>query len=536
MATLRRYLGRAQVADIARSAGLGLLFALVGLVVALVRLRTSPWYPRFNDVNSDVYVFQMVGNSWRYGFLPYRDVYDVKGPFLYLLFGGFAQIRPWSMGLPLAFLVVLATCSVWLGYVIARLYVARGWAAMSAVCSCLAIYLGVADVNTSFTCEELAVPGVLLMLWLVLRWLRSGVEIRAGWWVVDGLVFGALFWTKYQVIAPWAGVFIALIVLTILRRLPLPAFLRMAGWNLLGLVAATAAILPFYTAVLPEMGQAYFLGKRGSIDLAGELPAQRAWVVRTVTENTGATLMLTAVLAVFAVYWIRRREADGVVLTVGLVLTMWASATFVRHPNHLFVPLSFSAAALAMVLAAATSPDRHRGRIWTRVTAVAAVVGTALLITGPLMESRASMSLLRAPKRMTCYNFTTDTATTSRAQVSTVFARASGNRSILSIGTLFAARSSFISRQPMRHPFEFVDHSWASTVGARTVQTRYLKDGTLGFVWIHVEDPAQLRDRKGHLERADLDRSEMRPEQASAILRNYSPVVTCNRELLLRLR
>ena len=98
------------------------LFLAVGTAIALIRLRTSPLYPAFNDVNSDIYVFAMVGNSWTYGLLPYRDVYDVKGPFLYLLFGLFAKIQPWSMGPPLAFLALLASSSVWLAYAIARLH------------------------------------------------------------------------------------------------------------------------------------------------------------------------------------------------------------------------------------------------------------------------------------------------------------------------------------------------------------------------------------------------------------------------------
>ena len=130
---------------------------VVGTVIAFARLRTSPWYPRFNDVNSDLYVFQMIGNSWLYGFLPYRDVYDVKGPFLHLLFGLFAWIRPWSMGPPLVFLAILASCSMWLAHRIGRLYrLSRGIAALCAAASCVVIYLGVADVKTSFTCEEIA--------------------------------------------------------------------------------------------------------------------------------------------------------------------------------------------------------------------------------------------------------------------------------------------------------------------------------------------------------------------------------------------
>lgn len=57
-------------------------------------MRLSPLYPQLNDINSDFYVYQVVGNSWTHGDLPCRDVYDVKGPFLHLFFGLFATVRP----------------------------------------------------------------------------------------------------------------------------------------------------------------------------------------------------------------------------------------------------------------------------------------------------------------------------------------------------------------------------------------------------------------------------------------------------------
>ena len=529
-----------RVSLFASAVGLAALFFVVGSVIALVQLRTSPWYPRFNDVNSDLYVYQMVGNSWRYGFWPYRDVYDVKGPFLYLLFGLFAWIRPWSMGPPLVFLAILASCSMWLAYRIARLYrLSRGIAALCATASCVVIYLSVA-VNTSFTPHEIAVPGVLLMLWLVLRLLRSEKtgetgetreEVSAAWWVIDGMVFGALFWTKYQVIAPWAAVFVGLIVLTIRGRLPVRSLRRVAGWNTVGLIATTIIILSCYWAVLSDMAEAYFLGKSGSIKLANEVPAQAAWMVRIVTEHTGAALVLAGILVVFVVGAFRGR-ADGLVLTIGLVLTMWASASFVRHFNHLFVPLSFTVVALAQVLSAAVA----RGRPWVRITAAATVVAAMLLIAGPLIEAREKMWLLGRPKRVTCHNLITATSTTDRAQVSTVFARAAGEQPILSVDTLFAARTSFISRQPMRRKFEFVDHSWAWTIGATQVQTRYLRERTFDYVWIHTDQLEKLRGLRRQIEQADIQTSRIRPEQAAAIARNYEPILGCNNQLLLRAR
>jgi len=516
-----------------------------------------------NDVNSDVYVFQMVGNSWHAGFLPYRDVYDVKGPFLYLLFGLFAWLAPWSMTAPLVFLAVLASAAVWLSYCIARRFrLSRGVAALAAVTSSVVAYLGVADVNTSFTCEEIAVPGVLLMLWLVLRLLDSELLARpsdpagagsdvspwagneldgsaaggekpwipAAWWVANGAAFGALFWTKYQVIAPWAAMFLGLVVLTVGGRLSVRSLGRVAGWNALGLVAATAAILPWYGAVLPEMAQAYFLGKRGNVDLDRELPAQVAWFVRTVTENTGAALVLAGVLVVFVVAAGKTRSPRWGVLALGLTLSIWASASFVRHPNHLFVPLAFTIIALSWLL----STPQASIRPWRQVTTAGALIATGLLVFGPLAEASNKMWLFGQPRNMTCRDFSTGAVTRERAQVTPVFARAADNQPILSLDTLFAARASFISRQPMRHPYEFVDHSWAWTTGATKVQTRYLQDRTFDYVWVHVDDLQKSKDLPRTVEQTGAYRGSIRPEQAALLIENYEPVLACSDELLLR--
>ena len=524
---------------------LAMSFVLVGTVIAFVRFRVSPWYPPMNDVNSDVYVFQMVGNSWNAGYLPYRDVYDVKGPFLYLLFGLFAWLAPWSMTPPLVLLAVLATAAVGLSYVIAQRFgLSRGTAAAAAVASTVVAYLGVSGVSTSFTCEEVAVPGVLLMLGLVLRLLGSeraepaktahpaaALEDRvpAGWWVVNGAAFGALFWAKYQVISPWALMFLGLVVLTVRGRISLRSLGRVAAWNALGLVIATAAILPWYRSVLPEMVEAYFAGKRGSIDLSGELPAQAAWFMKTVTENTGAALVLAGVLVVFVVATVATRSPRWAVLTLALALTIEASAAFVRHPNNLFVPLSFSIVALSWLL------STPRTAAWPRKLVTAAVLVTAgLLVAGPLAEASATMRLFAQPKDLTCKDVATGTVTRERAQVSTVFADAADHQPILSMATLFAARTSFISRQPMRHPYEFVDRSWAWTIGATQVQTRYLQDRTFTYVWVHVDNLQKSTDLSRTLTKVGATKAYLRPEQATVLIDDYEPVLACGNELLLR--
>ncbi len=508
------------------------LFLAVGTAIALIRLRTSPLYPAFNDVNSDIYVFAMVGNSWTYGLLPYRDVYDVKGPFLYLLFGLFAKIQPWSMGPPLAFLALLASSSVWLAYAIARLHrLGRPLAVVAAVGSCSVIYLGVADVNTSFTCEEIAVPGVLLMLWLVLRWLRNGDRIPAAWWVVDGFVVGALFWTKYQVIAPWAAMLVGLVIVTVRGGLAPRALGRMIGWNLLGAAVATAGVLAATSGVIADMATAYFLAKRNNFKPAGELPAQAAWVLRSLTENTAASVVLIGVLVVLIIAAVRGRPA-GLPFLIAFALSLWASAVVVRHPNNFFVPLSFVPVAVAQVLSVAQS----RGRIWSQVAAVGGLVATVVIVAGPLIEGVRTCWLLGRPKPMTCTDLVTGERSTRRAQVSTVFAEAAGYRPILSVGTLFAARTSFISRQPARQPFQFVDASWVRTIGADQVQRQYLLDRTFDYAWIHFDELDPARDLEDQILGSNLRNSRTQPDQTTALVRNYVPVLRCNDELLLSAR
>lgn len=512
---------------------MAVVFVVIATGIALIRLRCSPFYPTLNDINSDVYVYQMVGNSWAHGLLPYREVYDVKGPFLYLLFGLFARLRPWSMGPPLAVLAALAFISLWLAYALARLHLQRRpLAALAAVVSCVLIYLSVADVPTSFTCEELAVPGVLLLLWLAIRWLRGRDQVPDAWWVLDGIVLGALFWTKYQVIAPWAAMLVALTVIVLRGGLPARCLGRVIVLHLAGVAIATVLILPFYAGALPDMLQAYFLAKRGNLNLMGELPAEAIFAATILTENTAAALALLAVLVLLLVRTIRGDSREGLALTIAFCLSLWASAAIVRHPNNLFVPLSFCAVAVPYVLSAAQS----RGRAGARAAVVGVVALAAVACVGPLAQGVTSYGLLRQRKPLTCYDLSTMARSTHDMGVSTLFAKTAGHRPILSVGTLYAARSSYVSHQPMRNPFEFVDPSWASTIAADRVQTRYLQDRTFDYVWISIRGVDKFHDLEAQIAGATNTNSRIQPDQAAAVVGNYVPVLGCNNEILLRAR
>ena len=144
--------------------------------------------------------------------------------------------------------------------------------------------------------------------------------------------------------------------------------------------------------------------------------------------------------------------------------------------------------------------------------------------------------LLRQRPPLTCYDLPSLARSTHHAGVSTVFARTAGNRPILSVGTLFAARSSYVSQLPMTRPFEFVDASWSRNIRADGVQAHYLQSRTFDYAWIHISRVNRFHDLKAQIATATYTDGPSQPQQAAALARKYVPVLACNNEILLRAR
>ena len=51
--------------------------------ILLFSKSTSPIYP--NKYGYDAAIFMYVGKAMKYGYIPYKDLYDIKGPILFLL-------------------------------------------------------------------------------------------------------------------------------------------------------------------------------------------------------------------------------------------------------------------------------------------------------------------------------------------------------------------------------------------------------------------------------------------------------------------
>lgn len=512
-----------------RNVLVGALFTVLAAAVALVRLRTSPLYPPANDVNSDVFVYQVVGNAWVEGRAPYRDVFDVKGPFLFLLFGLFALVRPWSMAAPLVALVLLALASLSLSLAIARMYV-RGWAAVAcAAAACLVLYLGVSGVPTSFSCEELAVPGVLLMLWLAVRSLR-GERVATAWWLLDGAVMGVLFWSKYQVVAPWFGMVGGMLLLVARRQVGGRRLGRVVLLHVGGFLLATVAVLAWYAGDLTGALSAYFVAKTQRLDLASELPAQAEYLRSLVVTNPAAVAVLGLTLVVFLVRTARGVDRESAALAVAFVLSVWASIAFVRHAQNLFVPIAFAAVALPQAL----GPLRRRRPVAARVTATGLLVVSLTACAAPLGQSIDAYHLLQPAPTLTCYHLPDKTRDTGFPSVSVAFSTVAGDRPILSVGLLSSARSSYAARVVPRLPFQFSDPSWSLAAGAESAQAQQVRSRSVEYVWVRVPGLDVFDGVEDQVAHTTYLASQ--PGLGADLVRGYRPVLSCNNDLLLKAR
>lgn len=233
----------------------------------------------------DVQCFRTVGNAMLHGQVLYRDIYEQKGPLLYLLYAMATLISPRSFfG---AYLMETASFSAFLYYSgkCAELYLPDArWAVR-----CLQLILAaVVATATAFvhggSAEELCLFMTAGSLYMVLRAAaeRQPIPGRDAFWI--GLFASAALWIKYTFCGFYGG--LAVFVLLYyglgpgkLRRLP-----SAVGMFLLGTVPITALVLGYFilNGALADLFQAYFYNNIflfGRVDSSLYYMLQRCYVL-----------------------------------------------------------------------------------------------------------------------------------------------------------------------------------------------------------------------------------------------------------------
>ena len=193
---------------------LSLLFAVSALVyVYLFSYSTSPLYPYY--YGGDSAQFLTMGKAWFLGKIPYRDMFDHKGPFIFFIdMLGYALTGGKSTS-GVAFLQMLFMFSdLLIIYITARMYeIKRIPSIFISLTSLLAIKYNYIDGNTV---EEWCLPFLLYSFYLILKYFKQEKSCNPSNGLVFGLTAAVCLFTRVTNLLPVIfgiiGIFINLLV------------------------------------------------------------------------------------------------------------------------------------------------------------------------------------------------------------------------------------------------------------------------------------------------------------------------------------
>ena len=263
-----------------------LLFCLISaLLILLLCTKSSPIYP-LNDWE-DANIIFTVGKGMTQGKVPYRDLFDQKGPFSFFLYAVASLISGTSFtGL---YILEALSFSVFLyySYQTVCLYENRN------AYLCIPVLGMLVASAMSFahggSIEELFLPAYAFSFYELLRCFRSDIPIRWHKLLLHGFLAGCMFWAKYTLTGFYIGWLLLLFLYHLMHRRTGTAF-RSVFLFLAGMVIASVPWLIYYSLnqAMPDLWQYYFFNNIAGYGSAEENSLLLAVV--SIIRMTGATL------------------------------------------------------------------------------------------------------------------------------------------------------------------------------------------------------------------------------------------------------
>ena len=230
------------------------VFLVSFLFLLVFSLWTSPFYK--NWYGCDASFFTMAGRAILNGYVPYRDFFDLKGPYFFfiealgqlIVKGRTGTFVMQVLALFAALIIMIKTCRLFLS------------CKKTAVIVSLFLFFHAATLWGGNTLEEFMLPLNLLAIYLTVKDIKGNARIRPLTAMITGGCFGVILFAKVTVAAPIIGLVIAIIIYFIRskRIFELISYLIYAFFGVL--VAITPVFIYFYChKTLTDMLYAVFV-------------------------------------------------------------------------------------------------------------------------------------------------------------------------------------------------------------------------------------------------------------------------------------
>ena len=368
--------------------------ALTGFVTILICSKSSPLYPLNDWVDANCYM--TVGRAMTEGKLPYRDLFEHKGPLLYMLHAAAAMISDSSFfGV---FLFEVLAC-VWFLYLSCRLF--RRFTGNSYL---WAIPFTAMTVYGSYTfchgdsAEEFCLPLILCAFSLGLDSIDSGRPPSGRNSCFMGIIAGIILWTKFNLLGFLIGGFIVPAVISLKNGIG--SLMRMCSYIVLGVEIVSLPVIIYFAShdALYSLSEVYFYN---NIFVYG---GEKTPLLRNLADGALFTVKFLPIGTVIIIAGISaaviRRKKSYLLYGGASLITAFLGA-FAGHLSYQYYPLVL--APFAVIFGAQILP--HNGKSAGKSEMIAAPAAFIICMAGAFILSPNTYLMKYKKNQLPQYRF-----------------------------------------------------------------------------------------------------------------------------------
>ncbi len=187
---------------------------LTTLITLLLTTKNSPLYA-FNDW-MDANAFFTVGKSMMHGLIPYKDIFEQKGPFLYLLYGiGYLISHKSFLGI---FIIELIVFTIGLYYLYKTLTI---FISTKSSLIILPLFTAILTTSKAFThggsVEELCLAFFFISLYYFFKHFKVQ-NLTKKEMFINGIIAGLVLLSKYTLLGFWIGFTFSIFIDYLLKK------------------------------------------------------------------------------------------------------------------------------------------------------------------------------------------------------------------------------------------------------------------------------------------------------------------------------
>lgn len=345
--------------------------ALTGFLTILICSKSSPLYPLNDWVDANCYM--TVGRAMKEGLLPYRDLFEHKGPLLYMLHAAAAMLSDSSFAG--VFLFEVAAC-IWFLSLSGRLL--RHFTGNSMLWAIPFIAMTVYGSYTfchGDSAEEFCLPLILCAFITGLEAAENKAPLSGKSSFIMGIITGIIFWTKFNLLGFFIGMFLFLAVISL--KSGISALVRMCSYIVLGVGTVSLPVILYFAAnnALYSLAEVYFYN---NIFVYG---GEKTPILRNLADGVLFTVKFLPIGSVLIIAGISaaviRRKRTYLLYGGASLITAFLGA-FAGHLSYQYYPLVL--APFAVIFGAMLIPDNVKsGKIVVLTSFVICIAGAFIL-------------------------------------------------------------------------------------------------------------------------------------------------------------